>query len=254
MKKIPSSLLPNYDYKLIRLGSLKDGGFLVSEKDIEESEMLISFGLGINWEFEKHYSKKTNNKVHIYDHTISSFDFISSIIIDFIILIKKFYILNFYKRFFKSIRLYFDYKNFFKQNSHFKESVGLHNSVPLTEIVNRAKKNNNQKFFLKINIEGSEYRLLDDLVKNQDLFTGLVIEFHDADLFIDKIVEFSSLFNLKILHLHGSKPYAKNSFIPQQIEITYGKNAKETKEKKKFPHKLDAVNFDEDGFVELLFD
>ena len=56
MKKIPSSLFPNSDYKLIRLGSLKDGGFLVCEKDIEESEMLISFGLGINWEFEKDYS------------------------------------------------------------------------------------------------------------------------------------------------------------------------------------------------------
>ena len=254
MRKIPSSLFPNSDYKLIRLGSLKDGGFLVCEKDIEESEMLISFGLGINWDFEKDYSKKTNNKVHIYDHTISNFDFISSIIIDFVVLIKKFYILSFYKKFFKSIRLFFDYKNFFKHNSHFKESVGLYNSVSFTEVINRAKKNNNQKFFLKINIEGSEYRLLDDLIKNQDLFTGLVIEFHDVDLFIDKIVEFSSSLNLKILHLHGSKPYAKNSMLPQQLEITYGKNGIETGEKKKFPHKLDVVNFDEDGFVELLFD
>ena len=57
----------------------------------------------------------------------------------------------------------------------------------MTSIFERIKSN---KIFLKIDIEGSEYRILDDLIRYQDLIKGLVIEFHNIDLHMEKILNF----------------------------------------------------------------
>ena len=40
------------------------------------------------------------------------------------------------------------------------------------EVLNEA---NNKNFFLKIDIEGYEYRFLDDIVANEEKITGMVI-------------------------------------------------------------------------------
>ena len=60
--------------------------------------------------------------------------------------------------------------------------------------------------FLKIDIEGSEYRILDDLIRYQDKITGLVIEFHNIDLHIEKILNFLKNFKLNLVHIHGQNP------------------------------------------------
>ena len=44
--------------------------------------------------------------------------------------------------------------------------------------------------FLKIDIEGSEYRILDSILENQNRISGIAIEFHDCDLHLDKIKRF----------------------------------------------------------------
>ena len=38
---------------LIRLGSRNDGGYLVSEIDIKNTDSLISLGTSFDWQFEK---------------------------------------------------------------------------------------------------------------------------------------------------------------------------------------------------------
>ena len=50
-----------------------------------------------------------------------------------------------------------------------------------------------KNLFFKIDIEGSEYRLLEELVEFQGTMCGLVIEFHDIDLHIEKINNFIKL-------------------------------------------------------------
>ena len=35
--------------------------------------------------------------------------------------------------------------------------------------------------YLKVDIEASEYRILDDIIKHQNTFSGIAIEFHDVD-------------------------------------------------------------------------
>ena len=63
-------------------------------------------------------------------------------------------------------------------------------------------KNSYDNVFLKIDIEGSEYRILDQLIENQKKINGLVIEFHDCDLHFDRINRFIQSFELDLVHIH----------------------------------------------------
>ena len=63
--------------------------------------------------------------------------------------------------------------------------IGDERYMSLKNVLNKFSEN--KKIFLKIDIEGEEYRLLNDLIKNSDLLSGLVIEFHYVDININKI-------------------------------------------------------------------
>ena len=62
------------------------------------------------------------------------------------------------------------------------------------------KKNDRLPCFIKIDIETSEYRILDELIENQEKFTGIAIEFHDVDLHLDKILKFITSLNMTLAH------------------------------------------------------
>ena len=65
---------------LIRFGGKLDGGYVVDFEIINKCNNLITLGLGPNWSFELDYlSKNIKNKVHIYDHTVSSYPYIKAI-------------------------------------------------------------------------------------------------------------------------------------------------------------------------------
>ncbi len=61
-------LKPKKKYKLIRLGSLYDGGYLVGENSLKNAENLISLGIEDNWQFEKEFKIINNQtKINCYD-------------------------------------------------------------------------------------------------------------------------------------------------------------------------------------------
>ena len=43
---------------------------------------------------------------------------------------------------------------------------------------------------------------LDDIINNNKLIEGIAIEFHDADLHTDKIINFINKINLSLVHVH----------------------------------------------------
>ena len=53
--------------------------------------------------------------------------------------------------------------------------------------------------------------ILDQILINQDKIQGLVIEFHNSDLFEDKIIKFIKNFKLHLVHIHV------NNFSPPNI-------------------------------------
>jgi FkbM family methyltransferase len=76
--------------------------------------------------------------------------------------------------------------------------------------------------FLKIDIEGAEYRTLEDILAHEDRITGAAIEFHDIDLNRDRISRFfSSLKSLRITNVHANNfGGADANGDPLVIEVT----------------------------------
>ena len=79
---------------------------------------------------------------------------------------------------------------------------------------------------VKIDIEGSEYRILSDIVKMKDSIDILIIEFHDIDIHLENIKKFITDFNFHITHLHVnnySNPDVNG--LPKDIEVTFQKHS-----------------------------
>lgn len=258
---LPKEFKPNFEYDLMRLGGNNDGGYIVEKKSIKNSKSLLTLGLGYEWRFEKDYVKLTKNSITCFDHSLnySSIKKLSrKYFFSYLFRIfkpKYFLKKNFFKDIKKNIFLYKDYKNFF-QNNTIHETLRVGNGkkeVNLTDIL----KHKNLLFpcFLKIDIEGSEYRILDEIIKFEKLFSGLVIEFHNVDLHLNLILEFIKKFDLKLVHIHAQNPAPVTiNNIPTQLELTFAKNPNVIGDNPKIPHLLDMPANPDFKEIDLIFE
>ena len=212
------NLLKPVKCKLIRCGSQNDGGYLVSKKSIERSKSLISFGILDDCSFENHFIKINEVPVVCFDKINYKTYWKKRIYNDLgaaIFNLNYQYIKNTFNKFFKL-------KNFFKSHNVFIEKKIIKEN-DLTAIL---KNNQNiiKPYFLKIDIEGSEYRILSDIIKNKDLFEAIIIEFHDVDLHLERITKFVKDLNFKVTHIHGNNFERISNNIPIVLEITFEKN------------------------------
>ena len=100
-----------------------------------------------------------------------------------------------------------------------------------------------KSIFLKIDIEGSEYEILDDLILYSKYFSGLVIEFHYVHLHLDKIFNFIKKIDLTLIHFHGNNYADLDAYKnPTVVELTFARNPKFLSKNKKIPHPLDQKN------------
>ncbi len=210
---------------LFRMGTHGDGGYVLPKSLVQESDFLLSFGVNDDWNFESDFQKIVPGaKIHAYDHTISKKRFLAELKKNIKrILTGRFSHFNSLK---KSYRNYLNYKNFFKDNvTHFKQRV--HNRIESPEDTTVEKifnQINSKKILLKMDIEGSEYRVIPDLLKFSDSLTGLIIEFHDIypykAVFIDSIKMIQE--NYFIAHLHANNhSFLSSDNIPEALEITF---------------------------------
>lgn len=245
---IPNFLRPKHEYDLLRLGGNFDGGYLVEKNSIEKSESLITLGLGYEWTFEKDYFRRFNKPIHCYDHTVnySSIKKLSrkALASSFFRFFKPKYFTqkNFLSNVKKEIFLYKDYKDLFKNNvKHFTSRVGPgdgpgSDGISLQNILKNIEQ---LPCFLKVDIETSEYRILNDIIKLQDKLTGLAIEFHDIDLHMDKIKSFIESLNMTLVHIHPMNQALVVNNVPIQVELTFSKDPIKVNDNCKIPHHLD---------------
>ena len=223
--KFPNFLKPFYVNKdqLVRVGSVDDGGYVVPLINIKDSEVLISMGISDNWDFEKDFSKISNAKILAYDDTINSKYWINRFKKDLLKFLKL--------KIFKPRKLYkmfqfIDFILFFKKNKKnkfFLKRVGNDkNSININEInLNEIK--DNHKVFLKIDIEGSEYEILDQIVLIKKKIQGIVIEFHEVTSNLEKIQKFLKEIEdeLKLVHIHANNySVKKQGQFPEALELT----------------------------------
>jgi hypothetical protein len=107
--------------------------------------------------------------------------------------------------------------------------------------------------FLKCDIEGGEYDILDDLLALGDIWTGMVIEIHDIDDWnkYNLITGFLSKLPLKLLHLHANNwSYWKTDpvYTPSVFELTLGRGQDCVYDPNlSLPRPLDQPNNPDDG-------
>lgn len=220
---------------LIRVGNKNDGGYLVSKSDVIKTDLLIGLGISDDWSFESNFTKLNDVEVVAYDASI-----------DFKFWIKRGIIMTLKNPFnFYVIKKFLSYKKFFRgKHKLIKKFVGLNTAADSHCSFEEILKNISSKnIFFKIDVEGSEYRFLNEIIKHQDRITGLVIELHDCDIHLEKIKEFINNFQLDLVHIHANNysPLRYSDKLPLVLELTFSRYAQNSSINY-LPHKFDKPN------------
>lgn len=160
---------------LIRLGSVNDGGYVVNKSALQISNILYTYGVGDNYDFEKNYVDSFQNKsVKMFDPTIGNIETNNP-----------------------NITFFLDglYGNC-PDNTSFQE-----------HILNYGDENKN--IFLKIDTEGAEYNFFNFIqIEKMKNVVGMVVEFHELQnenlrkQFKQILIKLQDLYD--ITHIHGN--------------------------------------------------
>jgi hypothetical protein len=217
-----SDLHPVACESLARVGNANDGGYVVPLVAVKAAHVLLSFGLSHDWTFERDF-KKHNPKaiVHCYDHTVSlwtAFRYSIGQLVRFILLLRPDAL--------RRALTWVDYRRFFRSEGiHFRQRIWRDNesdSATIDDAFGRLPKE--CPVFVKMDIEGSEYHVLDDLLRHSSQIVAMAIEFHDLDTLS---AQFNSLIekikrDFYIVHIHGNNLGGMTPFnFPMAPEITF---------------------------------
>ena len=218
-------LQPIKTSNLVRLGRTHDGGYVVDANLINNCNTLISFGLGPDWSFELDYIKKNNDiEIFIYDHTVSSNFYIK----DVLKYLRRF--LTFrasFKDLSDRVKYLWNFKSFLRNKNvkYFKEKITFPIINKIDTDIDKvfSRVNASGDVNLKCDIEGDEYKIIDEILKYSSRINMLIFEFHLVDNneqnFCQAIKKMQKIFD--IIHIHGNNHFPKlDSGLPLILEIT----------------------------------
>ena len=162
----------------MRIGCASDGGYVIPSMLLDHCDDLLSCGLGENWSFDQGWrALKPQAKIHMYDGTVN---------------------INNMKDYLRA-----PYRDFFPSKAtHYEENIGPGYTAFSTAI----HRLSSQRVLLKMDIEGGEFPLIDEILANRAIFPGIVIEIHFANhrrqQFVDTINKLQTEYVL--VHLHGN--------------------------------------------------
>tara|TARA_A100001234_G_scaffold158272_1_gene139710 strand:+ start:515 stop:1318 length:804 start_codon:yes stop_codon:yes gene_type:complete len=238
--------------KLKRYGRKFDGGYLVCEDAIKNINNCITLGVGDDISFEIDLEKnKKLSKVYLFDYTVNHFLFIRIILKylrRFITLRSSLQPLLF------SIKNYIQFINFLN-----KENVFFHKKKVVNKIRSKLDINlekifseiNNKNNLLKIDIEGGEYLIIKDILKNSKKLSIIVIEFHwikkNKKKFENSVKKLQTKFDIVHIHVNNYKPIDVKDEFFDVVELTLV-NKINNKFKSKFRYNFPIKNLDFDCF------
>jgi hypothetical protein len=204
---------PFYTNNLIRRGAKNDGGYLISED--AKANMLISFGLGGDCKFELDLVRYNHvSKFIVFDHTQNLAVYAKKLIKR--VKVYNFKISVFIYRLIVLLKYSRDY--IIKGNTHVQKRItnqgsvsqnnslrtGVTTDISPNEIFDEFVGFPDVSVILKIDIERSEYDIIQKILDHRDQVTLLLIEFHDIN---DKTHIFENCISLlknrfSLIHLH----------------------------------------------------
>lgn len=244
---IPKILKPKFSVLLERFGRDNDGGYLATNDSVKKAGSLLSFGIFDDCSFENDFIKVNDVEVHCFDKTLTKnywkkrlYNDLGAAIFNLNLSHIKY-----------SIQQYRKLKKFFSRKKNFLNIETIKKGSIKTILKNKKLL---EPIFFKIDIEGSEYRILPEIIEMQSKLCALVIEFHDVDLHLDRISNFISKFNLELIHVHPNNygTIDENS-IPTVLELTFEKNPLKINNNISLPHFFDQPNNPRDKDIDLIF-
>jgi hypothetical protein len=238
-----------YACEKIRLGSRYDGGYVLPKNMLSATNMLITFGISTNFDFERQYLEKNQNaRVIMLDPYIG-------IRKDMMRLTKR--ILGLTKPLKRNIRLrkLFEERDFspplyiqvfhrllhwfkfyiFTLDSRVKflkkgiAGESSKNLISIDHFWNSLPLETIRGILLKIDIEGNEYNILRQLTEKLNDVVCLLIEVHDVNSKMGEIENFifqSQQRGLYLVHIHGNNTdIADEQGIPNTLELTFVKES-----------------------------
>jgi hypothetical protein len=215
----------------MRVGPARDGGYVVYKPSLYNSDVLISYGVGWDIDFELDYCNLTGNRVYMYDPTMFDKGYINGP-----------YCRRPAKKFYKYLLFsYNSYKWKKKMKCLQRRGLWFYNEGLATEkkdkydiFANHLLNLNikTKKILLKMDIEGNEYPILsdDNFLKSLHHVDQLILEFHDLK---NKLRELENVIRrlkeeYELVHIHGNNfgqwftLYRNTSDIvfPDVVEIT----------------------------------
>lgn len=223
------------DLTLCRIGAHGDGGYVIPEVCLSKTKSLLSLGLSLNWSFDNHFIQQSEVFLVGVDGSLTRRNI-------FLRACKRLFDVLFYLCFFdfkKSIKRLNDLKDAIdcfsrmylnvneKKERFFCRWVGSSDTedrITINELI-KILPGVPGSVFLKLDIEGSEYDVFDQIVTNQNLLNGVVAEFHDlgnrSKDFKKILVSMSKYF--EIIHIHGNNngEVIPPEDLPTILEISF---------------------------------
>jgi hypothetical protein len=225
----------------VRLGRNRDGGYVVYNRLIPETDVLFTYGVGWEISFEEEFNKVTGKKVLMFDPTM-----VGTYLLEWKAIRKYLFTLRFsqiYKQITRGLFLYNKKKELDKKDINFvNEGISISKKDKYDSFASHLKKFNQQdkRILLKLDIEGGEFEIFqnDDIYNQLGNVNQLLIEFHDlknrlreVKAIMDRLSE-----HFELVHIHANN--AGHTFLlfdledeqtdilmPDLIEVTLVKKA-----------------------------
>ena len=221
----------------IRLGPKGDGGYVVYLPSLYNIDVLMTYGVGWDINFEEDFFNLTNKKVFMYDPTMFGDSYINKVYCKRLLKKLQFQKLHTYIKFSYSWKKHIEY---LRKNDvvFYNEGIAGKKSGKYDTFQNHLIKNNItiEKVLLKMDIEENEYSILNetDFYKHLNNVDQIIIEFHNLKNKLRelKIIVFRLKELYEIVHIHGNnhsdpftlyKDYDNDICFPDVVELTFVK-------------------------------
>jgi hypothetical protein len=225
---------------LVRVGRNADGGYILSNQQIEKTKILLSFGIYNEWSFERDFAKRKNDVLTIYafDYSAAPLKLVRTAIgqlnafVRYCITGRFSLSIYSWKSMARCLRASMSLKQFFRKDknrffiSEFLGPADDSSFCSINTIFNKLLHGTVEDLsvFIKMDIEKWEYYTLPQFEPFFDKINGLVIEFHQLDIagknFEYIIDSLSTHFDIAHVHANNAGGLIYGTNLPMLLEIT----------------------------------
>lgn len=217
--------------ELTRVGSQNDGGYVLSHKAVCDSDFVISAGISADWSFERALLRlRPSMPIIMIDRNSGCMTFLAKAILELckvrrppaIVLKEALKWMKFAGRFFFDIHARRNSPTFHRLWLS-KASDKKQHQRSLTSYLEEVP--SGSRLLLKVDIEGAEYEILDDLatwLEKGNEVSAILMEFHDVTRNLERLQAFLARVNgiCRVVHLHANNAAAVVDGVPEVVELS----------------------------------